>query len=117
MTQGVGTPPFTQGFISTFELDDHFSRHAAELGLSTKAAYLAQADRFLGGPIGPNTQQCRRPRGRYTNDKVRWNSVTGEFGIQRADGFIRTYYWLDLRGYRHRFPTDQDYFQEQCRKT
>src|SRR5215203_5452469 len=113
MTQGADTPPYTQGFVDSAEQRRHFNLHGSELGITDEQEYVNAADNFLGRPPRRGIQQCTRPQGSYTGDIVRWNPATGEFGVLTADGLIRTYFKLNLRLYRRRFPTDTHYFREQ----
>jgi pyocin large subunit-like protein len=48
---------------------------------------------------------------RTNGDIVRFNPVTNEFGVARADGVIRTYFKPDPAV--HGFPTNLDYFKAQ----
>lgn len=94
--------PFTRGFETSAELTDHFVKHRAEFGVSTKEDYEALADAFCGGPRDASTQECSRRRDRAI---LRYNPVTNEFGVLHTNNYIGTYFKLS-RGIR--------YFQEQC---
>src|SRR5215212_8151404 len=106
MTQGTGTGPFTRGFIDALVLQDHYTKHAMLLGITTIQDYGERADSFLGGPRDSTTHECVRPPGRFAGDIVRYNSATGEFGVVSRNRIIRTYYRLDLSRHRRRYPTD-----------
>src|SRR6476660_266440 len=114
MTQGAGTGPFTRGFIDRLTLLDHYTRHAGRLGLTTVRDYAERADRFCGGPRSSTTHECVRPPGQFTGDIVRFDTLTGEFGVRTATSIIRTYYRLDLSRHRRKYPTDLHYFRAEC---
>lgn len=90
------------------KLQQHFENHGHEFGLATANEYLAMAERFLNGPMGPDMLDCERPQGGY----FRYDTVTDEYGAIRADGFIATYMIPDPLV--HGLPTNLDYFESNC---
>ena len=83
----------------------HFTDHGADFGATDDLHYERLADAFLSSPLAPPVLECIRPRDRNV---VRYNTVTGEFGIISNDGYIRTYYIPDPA--EHGLPTNLDYF-------
>ena len=73
-------------FANPNQLADHAAKHQAEFGVVTAADYLALAEAFCYGPIGPNMHECTRPNG----DVVRFDFITHELGVVAA-AIIRTY--------------------------
>jgi pyocin large subunit-like protein len=63
-------------------------KHANEFGSITRNAYLQRARTLLGSDVGGDISGVVRPNG----DVLRYNSVTNEFAVGRADGTIRTYF-------------------------
>jgi pyocin large subunit-like protein len=103
--------PFTKGF-DPWLLGDHFTKHAADFGATSEAAYEAMADTFLGSPLAPPTRECIRG---ISKDIVRYNPVTNEFGVLARNGMIRTYYKPNPRN-KVKYPTGLDYFRAECQK-
>src|SRR5262249_35143011 len=95
---------YTQGFGNDQALQEHFGKHVLKLGefpgCADEDAYEVLADTFLGQPPAPDVWEAVRLSNR---DLIRYNPNTDEFGILRADGFIRTYFRVLLGN--HRFPT------------
>ena len=83
---------------------DHFDRHRLEHHWTDQFEYEEAADRFLTSPLHPPAVECVRRDG----TKVRFNSLTCEFGILRADNCISTYFYRRTNGHA--------YFEEQCGK-
>jgi pyocin large subunit-like protein len=75
-------------FRNNDELRRHFFNHRAEFGAASSLEYERLAEAFLCGPLPQDTAECTRPGGGL----VRYNEITREFGVLRADGFIATYY-------------------------
>src|SRR4051794_29880480 len=111
MVLGAGRGPFTRGFRTEFLWKRHARLHGAEVGASDRYHYLALADNFLGGPLGENVRECVRV---FDQARVRWNAVTQEYGILSADGFIQSYYILDLAW--HTYPSNRAYFEADCNR-
>ena len=44
--------PFTLGFRARWLLEEHFDSHGHDFGAMDEVDYQAQADAFLGGPLG-----------------------------------------------------------------
>jgi filamentous hemagglutinin len=105
--------PLTRGFIDHFQALDHFSRHGSEFGAITFAQYVDLADNFLGSPRDAEILEGVRT----DSSIVRYNPRTNEFGVITHDRIIKTYFIvnLDARA-RAKYPTNIDYFREQCRK-
>jgi hypothetical protein len=70
-------------FASEKLLAAHFEKHAAELGVSTAAAYLESAQRFFAGEAETAMRGA---------DKLFYRESTNEFGALRGSGNIRTYF-------------------------
>lgn len=81
----------SQGFASSSQLTDHFTRHGSVLGISTEVEYLERADAFCAGTKTNEIAECIRAR---EGDRIRYNGRTEEYGVLRADNVIRTYYKL-----------------------
>lgn len=103
--------PFTRGFRTPFLLQRHHRLHWAEVGAISIPHYHVLADDFLGRPLAAPIEGCIRPFDRAT---IRWDPTTDQFGILAEDGFIQTYYILDLRW--HSFPSNRAYFQYECNR-
>jgi pyocin large subunit-like protein len=103
---------FTGGFVSAYQLADHFQRHGRDFGLQDEDAYESAADTFLGGPRGQNVHECVIPgNGAKAGRMMRYDEVTEEFGVLTPDGHILTYYRpAPITG------TKLQYFQRQCAK-
>ena len=86
--------PFTRGFRSIVLLNRHDRLYQAEVGARDAAHYETLADDFLGSPLADPVEECIRP---FDQATIRWNPTTEEYGILAADGFIQTYYILDLK--------------------
>jgi pyocin large subunit-like protein len=104
--------PFTNGFMNTDELMEHFTDHAIEFGVSTPQAYLDLADAFLGGPVTKGTMECTRIV-RWRGDRVRYNTVTEEFGVMTRQRVIITYF-KPVPTIEHEFATNEEYFDNNC---
>jgi len=89
---------------------DHHSRHHADFGLIGPDEYQNLADNFLGSPKSNDVHECVRTDG----DIVRYNPLTNEFGVMSADRTILTYYKPDPWN-KAKYPTNMDYFREQCK--
>lgn len=96
----VGNP---RGFASTAQLADHFARHG-ELFMNAEN-YQRMAILFMRDMPNSDVLQLHRTNGDY----VRYNPKTGEFGISRSNGYIRSYY--NISGIAKPF----DYFLRQFR--
>jgi pyocin large subunit-like protein len=104
--------PFTYGFVSLDELEEHFDDHGGEFGARDFLHYQQLADDFLGNPEPqPGTLECTRLRDRC---KVRFNIRSNEYGVLTPDNFILTYYIATPA--RHRRSTNLNYFNDDCNK-
>jgi hypothetical protein len=106
-------------FATEEDLAEHFESHVIfkrEFDVTTKEEYLALADAFLGSPLDPaTTHECIRLRKDGTpGDKIRYNSVTQEFGILSVANVIRTYYIPNPA--EHGFSTNYEYYLFNCRR-
>lgn len=101
----------TLGFASDVELRRHHQKHMSEFGPITLDEYLARADSFLGSPLAAGVHECTRSNGQV----LRYNPVTNEFGILTPERRILTYYKPNPWN-RTKYPTNLDYFMEQCKK-
>ncbi len=74
---------------------DHFTKHGAEVGASSKEEYLAMANGVIDNP--DVLSKAETDDG--DNDTVYFLEATGEFVVLSGDGYIRTYYIADLDYY------------------
>ena len=100
-------PTENGGFSSKDQFQEHFADHGTDFGAQTPAEYAQQANDFLNGELGSDVLETMRPNG----DIVRYNPITNEFGVAKADGTIRTYFSPDPSV--HGLPTNRDYFNAQ----
>jgi pyocin large subunit-like protein len=96
-------PPFTKGFRTAAGRADHFQRHNSKFGFSNEIEYEMAADRFCGGPIGPDTHFCQRSR---DGARILYNELTNELGFVDTDGYITTYFKPTRKGL--------EYFEKNC---
>lgn len=98
-------------FADSVKLDQHFFDHGPEFGSITKAQYLSLAVQFLTSvPPSLGTKECTRGRG----DIVRFNPLTGEFGVVAVNGTIRTYFKPNPA--LHGLVDNEAYFRRECTK-
>jgi len=89
---GRGAAEGAEGYVAkdfaTGQLENHFSKHAAEWGAGniTQGGYLTRARQLLSSDLGRDIDGFTRANG----DIVRYNIKTNEFAIGAADGTIRT---------------------------
>jgi hypothetical protein len=111
---------YTAGFLPGM-LVSHFDKHVTlyrEFTYATADEYETNADRFLGGPMDADTEECFRTKADGTvGDRIRYDRVTQELGILGNDNVIRTYYIPDPvspppRG--HTKGTNLQYYQDAC---
>lgn len=98
-------------FEFAYKRQEHFDKHCLrkrEFPCATDFEYEALAEHFLGGPLGDNVLQCRRPQG----DIVRYDTVTEEFGVFGRNGFIVTYFLA--RPANHGYPSNVCYMYVEC---
>jgi hypothetical protein len=105
---------FTLGFETPGKRADHFKEHVViggEFpGITSVLEYERLAIAFFGEIIdGVILLECVRW---WNGDVVRYNTVTNEFGVARANGIIKSYYKPDPSF--HSFATNLDYFLDQC---
>jgi hypothetical protein len=103
--------PFTSGFRTRLDLEDHFDAHGAEFSAEDEEAYLALADEFLGGAKKQTTLEGVRRRDQAT---IRYDYVSQEFGILSRDGYIVTYFKPDPA--YHGKSTNREYFMWECNR-
>ena len=97
----------TKGFRTQADLRQHFYKHGADFACATSDQYERLADAFLGGQLAADASECTRQNGGL----VRYNEITGEFGVVHPNGYIATYYLL-----RGSAPWRRMYFCQQCKK-
>ena len=78
----------TKGFASLISKNLHFKRHRHEYPWPDANNYEQCADVFLTKSATPSMHI--HPRG--DGDVVRYDEISGEFGILQADRHIRTYF-------------------------
>lgn len=114
--------PYTLGFIDALERDEHFDWHITqrnEFPCPNSMEYEQMADDFLGRPwphpLDTGMWECyrRKPDG-SRGDYIRYNDVTGEFGVLSARNVIRTYFIPDPAD--HGLASNLDYFRQECAK-
>jgi hypothetical protein len=97
---------------------EHFVKHDRRgecFGAVDANDYEARAVSFLRGPSRQGVLECRRRTTlRCPGDTLRYDRITREFGIMTANGRVRSYY--EPRPSRHRCPTNEDYFWQECRR-
>lgn len=104
-------PPYTRGFASDLDALEHFEEHCQLLGAETVEEYVTMADKFLGAPLAelPGVEECQRP----TQEWVRYNSGSLEFGVVSQDRMIiRTYYISEAK--RRGGRSFREYCYDQC---
>jgi hypothetical protein len=83
-----------KGFLNQNRLLKHFAEHENEWDRPFVSAqqYEDAANRFMSGERPESVIQGRMVSGYFKDDLVRYNTITNEFGMMRADGYIRTFY-------------------------
>ncbi len=76
------------GFRSRAHLAEHFAKHGAEMGASSAADYLRQAQSLRDRPAGGDVLELRRADGAV----CRFDRASGAFLAANADGTIRTFF-------------------------
>lgn len=69
-------------------LTDHFNRHGAQMGCSTKEAYAAHAVKYANHVDRKNCISFIDKHG----STYKYNKKTGEFAIIKKDGIVITYF-------------------------
>jgi hypothetical protein len=108
---------YTLGFVDAQELAEHFEKHVTirqEFVVQFEIEYQALADTFLGSPLDVDTHECNRRRRDGSNDRIRYNKITQEYGILSARKVIRSYYIADPL--EHGWPSNYDYWQWDCNR-
>lgn len=110
--------PYTLGFIDALERDEHFDWHIrqrAEFACADSIEYERLTDEFLGQPLDTGMWECyrRKPDG-SRGDYIRYNDVTGEFGVLSEINVIRTYFIPDPAD--HGLANNLAYFRQECAK-
>lgn len=90
---------------------DHFFAHGTDFNATDEVDYEKKAAAFLSCPLISPAVECIRPQ---RGDRIRYNPVTEEFGVESTDGHIRTYF--APKPSVHGFSTNMDYFNDQCSK-
>lgn len=103
--------PFTLGFNTLDDLEEHFDKHNHDFGAVDELHYQRLADAFLGGPLGPTAHECVR---RSDGCTLRYDHVTQEYGVLASDNYILSYYKPDPR--KHKQRTNMGYFRAECNK-
>ena len=114
--------PYTCGFVDVTERNEHFDWHIrrrAEFPCSSPDEYERMADEFLGAllshPLDSGMWECYRRKSDGTRgDYIRYNDLTGEFGVLSENNVIRTYFIPDPLD--HGMPNNLEYFRLQCGK-
>lgn len=109
---------FTNGFPDQETLELKFDKHVTqgrEFSYVDANEYGRQADRFLGGPMDADTEECvRKKRNGGIGDTVRYNRLTQEFGVLGNDGTIRSYYVPRPGPSGHGFVNNYLYWRNSC---
>jgi pyocin large subunit-like protein len=100
---------YTKGFPSRHERRRHFERHRHEFKFANEFEYELAADKFLGTPKTPTTQECTVQRGERAGRVVRYDSSSDLFGVLAPDGLILTFFKPSSI-----FTTPAEYFKRQC---
>ena len=115
--------PLATRFFDYALLMEHHYEHGSDFACTDEYDYLGKACLFLNADLNanPNIQECTRLNG----DVVRFNASTDEYAVAGYDGTIKTYYKPvpahlapigTPRGKKHKFLTNQFYFQDNCTK-
>ncbi len=90
LVPATNRPPLWTGTANLSPIENayrHFRDHGADFGAVNALDYVARAHRFLHHPP-PFTQTAIRPNG----DVLRYNIVTGTFGVMAPNGATRTFF-------------------------
>ena len=90
---------------------EHFEAHGDDFGATSPEEYEAMADRFMSGACPPETKECTRLK--LPRMVCRYNTVTGEYGVMRAGGWLVTYFKLSTN--EHGFASNLEYFRHRCK--
>ena len=76
------------GFADTRRLEEHFEKHGAEFGATSRQDYLRMAQKLRDAPVGGPVLEAVRRDGVVT----RFDKQTGAFIAFNANGVIRTFF-------------------------
>jgi filamentous hemagglutinin len=76
-------------FRNPRELARHHALHQNDFGAVTEAEYEAKAEAFMRGPKPSQVEECTRTS---SNEILRFNPATQEFGILTVERVIVTYF-------------------------
>jgi hypothetical protein len=99
------------GFADKGSRADHFTRHGADFGASSEAAYELLAIQFMNGGLSATIIEGVR---RSNGDLIRFDRTTQAFAVMRSDGIIRTFFKADPA--IHGLSSNLKYFQNECLK-
>lgn len=100
------------GFAGLGSRADHFKSHRDDFPTAASDLdYERMAKAFLTAALSATLLECVRSS---NGDVIRFNTVTQEFAVMRADGVIKTFYKADPRW--HGFGRNLRYFQVECSK-
>ena len=102
------------------ELAIHHARHGFQFPGKSDVEYEKLAERFLLSQPGPTTMECLRSAG----DRIRYDTLTEEFGVMSKQGKIRSYFYATpcwtltdkTRGRCHGYSDNITCFNERCQK-
>ncbi len=77
----------SSNFRSKQLLDSHYNKHGSEFGKITKTQYLKGANNVINSKSGEVLIKTRA-----NGDTIYYNSITNEFAVMSAGGYIRTYF-------------------------
>jgi filamentous hemagglutinin len=103
-------PGNVQGFLTSFDRDDHFQNHEFEFlpPFATAQEYESAGIAFLTAPLGGAIMEGVRQNG----DIVRYDSQSNEFAICDRSGILLTYFKPNPAVHRER--DNIAYFKAQC---
>jgi hypothetical protein len=115
--------PVATSFLDYYELYRHFEDHGSDFGSVDEIDYLRECREFLNADVAVATdiQECVR---KSTGDIIRFNPTNDYYAVMSITGIIKTFFKPmprhvappGFRGIRHRFATNQAYFEECCRQ-
>ena len=87
-TASTGSFPASVGFADARRLDEHYEKHGAEFGATSRQDYLRMAQKLRDAPAGGPILEAVRRDGVVT----RFDRQTGAFIAFNSNGVIRTFF-------------------------
>ncbi len=115
--------PIATSFLDYESLYWHYRFHGRDFGCVDETDYLNQCLAFLNADrsIHTDIQECERES---SAEIIRFNAVNDYFAVMDTGGIIKTFYKpvpisrkpVGFRGITHPFHTNQEYFEENCKR-